>query len=379
MLKKLMIGFALLFTLALVPRTYLFAKGLDTHNTSKNKNSSQQSQNSQVITTSENTKSPIGKSLFNSFFGGKLKVSFDIKVLSDDEENNFKEEIERSEKDLQILNAKTEEERRIIDKQTALKRVDENAPDEFKNIIYGVRTQDLLLAEQAADEFVDYMVNLMFEVRQVTDLIGKAMIKREAVTEEDMLGVGQYIDINFAEARANNFMPIKPTHKEAMKRITPDPKQEADVYYFFTLSCNYCRYMAGDVERLWRVVNGDSKKLKMVALTLSKEEQSWISSYRDYTGMTLPIEDGGEIAKSFGIGFVPALVVVSPNNNQAYIKSGQQDFVRMYEFVRTVQGLPADITPEIAGLMREPIGQFEKQDGGKGMNVADATKDNAHL
>ncbi|MDR2337481.1 MAG: hypothetical protein LBE20_02385 [Deltaproteobacteria bacterium] len=377
MLKKFMIGFVLLLALILISATYLFANNLDLQSESKTKNLSQENQ--QPAATLEKTQSIIGKSLFNNFFGGKLKVSFDIKILSDDEENNFKEEIERSEKNLQILNVKADAERQVSERQSALKRVDENAPDEFKNIVYGVRIQDLLLAEQAADEFVDYMINLMFEVRQISDLIGKAMIKREIINEEDMIGVSQYIDINFAEARANNFMPLKPTHKEAMKRITPDPKHEADVYYFFTLSCNYCRYMAGDVERLWRVVSADSKKLKMVALTLAKEEPSWINSYRDYTDMTLPIEEGSELAKSFGIGFVPALVVVSPNNNQAYIKSGQQDFVRMYEFVRTVQGLPAEITPEIANLMREPIGQFEKQDGGKGMIVADGTKESRKL
>lgn len=317
------------------------------------------------------------KKMVNNFFGSKFKSAggiFDGKIFSIDEENAFKEQLQRKEQEFKAKQEQEEKEKREAERLAALKRVDENAPEEFRDIVRGVRTQDMLAAADAADNFVDYMINLMFEVRQITELIGNALIKREAVSEEDMVGVGQYIDISFAEARESNYTTLKPTHKEAMKRITADPKHEAEIYYFFTLSCSYCRYMASDIERLWRVVQGDKKKLKMVALTLAKEEQSWIDSYREYTGMTLPIEEGSEVAKSFGIGFVPALVIVSPNTNSAYIKSGQQDFVRMYEFVRTVQGLPADITPELTKMMQLPIGQFEHQDGGKKLAIGGAVQ-----
>lgn len=113
--------------------------------------------------------------------------------------------------------------------------------------------------------------------------------------------------------------------------------------------------MAPDVERLWQAVKGD-RNVKMVALTLGSYSSSWINSYREYTGLTMPIFEGAEIAKKFNIGLVPAVVVVSPADNKAYVKTGQQDFVRLYEFVRVAQGLPATITPQLQRLATMPVG-----------------------
>ncbi len=297
------------------------------------------------------------RTLFSKFFGGKYKVSFDVKITSLDEDANLKREIEADEKTRLTERKKQAQEAREKLREEALKRVDENAPGAFKDIVLGVRTNDMVTAELAADAFVDYMINLMFEVQQITDLIIKALIKRELVDEAEVAGAGQYVEYNLARAREAQGAIIKPMHKDAMARIIPDPEHEAQIYYFFTLSCTYCREMAADIERLWRMVQKDDR-VKMTALTMSKEVDEWIESYRDYTGLTVPIEEGAESARNFGIGFIPALVIISPNNNQAYTKSGEQSFLRMYEFLRTVQGLEFEVTEEMKELMKEKIGNM---------------------
>ncbi len=237
-------------------------------------------------------------------------------------------------------------------------RINPEAPGPFIAMATAYQDGDRETAAKYADQFVRYQMNLMFEVRDMTQLIGEALVRQKVIDEEDWVGVGQYLDFEFASAREENSSILKPTHEEAMKRIKPDPKNEAEIYYFFTLNCSYCRKMAADVERLWRVTKGD-KKLKMVALTMGPQPKEWIESYRKYTGMTLPILEGEKVAKSFGVRFVPGVVVVSPNTNTAYFKTGEQDFARLYDFVRHVQGLPSTLTPEVDKLAKTPIGEAE--------------------
>ncbi|MCC6932426.1 MAG: hypothetical protein IT292_04135 [Deltaproteobacteria bacterium] len=266
------------------------------------------------------------------------------------------EERKRQEENSQRLEQAKQQQNR----NKALGRISADAPDEFKEMMISYRMGDMRGAEQYAGAFVDYMMNLMFEVKQITNLIGKALINKGAIKEDDFVGVGQYADMAFAEGREDNMSILKPTHEEAMKRITPDTKNQAEIYYFFTLSCTYCREMAADIERLWQVTKGD-KNLRMAAMSLVPVSKTHVQSYRDYTGMTLPIFEGSQVAKSFNIGLVPAVVIVAPNSKTAYIKSGKQEFARLYEFARTVQGLPAQITPEIAKLMETPIGKIEQE------------------
>lgn len=294
----------------------------------------------------------------------KNKISndnvFDNMLISLDQAEKMKAEAKQEEARLKAIQEQNNHAQQQQNRSKALGRVSSDAPDEFKEMMISYRLGDTKAAEYYADAFVDYMMNLMFEVKQITNLIGKALVKKGAVKEDDIVGVGQYAEVAFAEGREANFSVLKPTHEEAMKRIKADPNGQAEIYYFFTLSCTYCREMAADIERLWQVAKGDPN-LRMVALSLVPMSKGNLKSYRDYTGMTLPIMEGGKVAKSFNVALVPAVVVVSPNQKVAYIKSGEQNFARLYEFVRTVQGLPSEMPPEVAKLMQTPIGKEEQK------------------
>ena len=117
--------------------------------------------------------------------------------------------------------------------------------------------------------------------------------------------------------------------------------------------------MAPDIERLWRISEEDPN-ISMAALTIGKAPKEWVKQYREFTGLNAPIYDGEAIAKEFNIKFVPTLVVIAPSESKAYKKSGQQSFARMYQFVRKVQGIPAQLSPEIKTLVTTPIGEREK-------------------
>lgn len=234
-----------------------------------------------------------------------------------------------------------------------------DTPDSFRGMVESYRQGNTQGAAFHADQFVTELVNLMFEVRVYTQLIGEAMIRQGVIDEEDWVGVGQYLSRELAKAGEENGSLLKTTHEQALKRITADPKGEAEIYFFFTLDCNWCREMAPDVERLWRVVEKD-KKLKMVALSPQPYLVDWVEAYREFTGLTLPIYNGKDFTKAFKIGYVPAIVVVAPNAKASYIKTGKQDFVRLYEFVRAVQGKSKELTPELKELVATPIGQIEE-------------------
>ncbi len=250
-------------------------------------------------------------------------------------------------------------------REKILDRVDRNATEPFLNMVKENRTGNTKEAKRQAGLFVDYMLDLIFEVRTYTQMIGEQLVKKQVIEEEEWDGVEQFIDWTFAQGRNSSGAVLKATHDSAMRRITPDAKAEVEIYYFFTLNSKWSRLMAADIERLWRSVKRDPR-VKMVALTLGPVPQAWIDSYRDYTGLTLPIQNGEEVAKAFNIAFVPAMVAVSPNQNKAYVKTGQQSFERMYEFVRTVQGVDSTFTPKLVRLAQTPIGELE-QGQGRGM------------
>jgi len=237
-------------------------------------------------------------------------------------------------------------------------RINPEAPGPFKAMAVANQDGDRELAALYADQFIRYQINMMFEAREIMQLIGESLIRQGQVDDEEYMGFSQFMNIQSAGARANNKSALKPTHQDAMRRIKADPKSRADIFFFFSLSDQWSRSMAPDVERLWQVAKGDSN-LKMVSLTIGAEPKAFVNSYREYTGLTAPIFDGTKVAKAFQVRYVPTLVVVSPTTGTAYVKTGHQSFERMYEFVRTVQGLPANVTPAVQQLMERPVGQLE--------------------
>lgn len=223
-------------------------------------------------------------------------------------------------------------------------------------------------ASKYASQWVRYQQNFFFLVRDITQLVGEALVKQGEIDEDQWVGVNQYIDYEFAKTRNEMGALFKPKHEHAMKRIKPDSKGEAEIYFFFTLNCSWCRKMAPDIERLWKSVQSDNK-VKMVALTMGPTPKSWIAEYRKYTGLTIPILEGEKVAKKLGVKFVPAVVIVAPTENRAYLKTGEQNFSRLYEFTRRVQGLPSNLGPELEQIINAPIGESEQ------LQITQAKKD----
>lgn len=242
--------------------------------------------------------------------------------------------------------------------QTPAVRVEGDAPSPVRGMIKARREGNTELAEQYADQFVRYQQNFFFEIREIVSLIGDAMIREKAIEEDKWIGAEQNIDIEMARSRKENGELLKPTHDVAMKRITPDENNKVEIFYFFSVNCSWCRYMAPDIERLYQATKNDPN-VTFHAVSIGEVPLDWMNEYRSYSGMTMPLADGTEFAKKMKIGFVPALIAIAPTKNQAYLKTGQQSFTNMYEFVRTVQGLPPSLTPEVQQLVKTPIGQVE--------------------
>lgn len=216
-------------------------------------------------------------------------------------------------------------------------RINPEAPGPFVAMAVAHQKGDRDLAQRYAEQYVRYQMNLFFEVRELAAYIGEALIRQGVIEEDDWIGVGQLIQIQLAAARHERNELLKPTQERALERVIADPRGRVDVYYFFTLSCSYCREMAADVDRLWRAVKPDSR-VRMRAFLLEQHGAAWLDEYRQYTGLTVPVENGSAVARAFKIGFVPAIVVVTPTNGAAYLKTGQQSFESMYELLRRAQG-----------------------------------------
>ncbi len=238
-------------------------------------------------------------------------------------------------------------------------RFNKEAPSSFVAMARAHVDGDHETARAYARQFVRYQKNMLFEVRELTKLIGAALVEEGVIDEEEWDGVEQYLNWEFANSREESGAVLKATHEDALKRITADPNGKAEIYYFFTINSSWARTMAPDVERLWQVAKRDPN-IKMVALSMGPLPTKWVESYRNYTGLTIPIFEGAEVAKAFDVAFTPALVVVSPTTKTAYRKTGQQTFQRMYEFVRTVQGKSTDVSPRLAAILNKPIGEIER-------------------
>lgn len=239
--------------------------------------------------------------------------------------------------------------------QTPSVAVNPEAPTSVISMIESSRRGDTVTAKAYAKQFVRTLQNYFFEVKQIAGLIGDALIEEDVIKEEDWVGAEQAIDIELARTRLEKGVAIKPSHDVAMKRIVPDPKKEVEIYFFFSRSCSYCRFMAPDVERLYRAYKDDSR-VKFTGLVVGDAYDEWLTEFRTYTGLSIPVYDGTDFSQKLKIGFLPVLLVVLPNGERSYYKSGQQSFERMYEFVRTAQGLPLEDSVKLQSIVKTPIG-----------------------
>jgi hypothetical protein len=243
--------------------------------------------------------------------------------------------------------------------QTPSVPVNPDAPSSIISMIESNRRGDQVGAKAYAKQFVRMLQNYFFEVKEMTSLIGDALIEEKVIKDEDWIGAAQAIDIELAKTRLEKGISIKPTHDVAMKRIVPDPKKEVEAYFIFSRSCSWCRYMGSDVERLKRVFEGDTR-VKFTGLVVGDSDEVWLKEFRDYTGLSIPVFDGTEFSKQFKLRFLPVLLVVTPNGQRSYFKSGQQNFERMYEFIRVAQGLPIEDSSKIQSVIKTPMGEGDK-------------------
>lgn len=256
--------------------------------------------------------------------------------------------------------------------QTPNVAVNPEAPSSVISMIESNRRGDTVTAKAYAKQFVRMLQNYLFEVRQITSLIGDALIEETVIKEDDWVGAEQSIDIELAKTRLEKGVPIKPTQDVAMKRIVADPKKEVEVYYFFSRACAYCRFMSPDVERIARYFKDDTR-VKITGLVVGESDEAWLTEFRDYTGLSIPIYDGTDFSKHLKIGFLPVLYVVSPNGGKSYFKSGQQSFESMYEFIRTAQGLPVEDSVKLQSIIKTPIGATDK------LVIAQSSKNSATI
>lgn len=260
----------------------------------------------------------------------------------------------------------------------AAMRINPEAPGPFIGLAEAYFRGDGPVAKLYARQFVRYLTDMMFAVKDITSLIGEAMIEQGQIDDEEWVGVEQYLDYELTKARNANGSMLKATNEDALKRITPDPKGEIEIYYFFTLNSSFARKMAPDVERLWRIAKKDPR-IKMVALTLGAQPKEFIESYRKYTGLTVPIFNGELVAKTFNVAFVPALVVVSPNLKTVYLKTGQQSFERLYKLVRTAQGDNPELSKEALALMKQKIGKSEPVSNQRIITTSSSSRNGAEV
>ena len=245
------------------------------------------------------------------------------------------------------------------------------APDSFRCMALANQQGDKANAQHCADMYVMYMANLMFQVRELSQMIGESLVRMGMVKEDDWVGAEQFMNRELALARKDESTPFQATNELALKRITPDPNEQAEVYVFCTLTNSFCREMAPNVERLWQSIKRDPN-VKFAAVFVDEAQPEFINSFREYTGLTAPIFIGPELAKKLRIAFVPAVVIRAPGTGRVYTKTGFQSFERMWQFVRSVQGRSIEITPQIKQIAAVPIG-FEQ--GAKSFNWKDVNTD----
>lgn len=311
----------------------------------------------------------------NSFFfesdAAKAKAAEEAKRLEEEKKNAAKsEEAAANEGKLAIgsfLSSGNSKEHITPPNTRASIPVNPEAPAPFIGLATAYFQGDTVTAKAYARQFVQYLSDLSFAVKDITRMIGEAMIEAKQIKEEDWDGVEQYLDYQLVSARQGTASPLKVTHQDALRKVKPDPKNEVEIFYFFTLNSSHSRKMTPQVEKLWQVVKSDPR-MKFVALTLGPQETRWIEAYKKYTGLTAPVLNGQNVAKSFGVAFTPAIVVVTPNSPAAYVRTGEMEFTNLYEFVKTAQGESLEMPPEVKKLLTAKIGRQEKElKDGKGL------------
>ncbi len=245
-------------------------------------------------------------------------------------------------------------------------RIEADAPAPVHGGMEALAMGDRKNAKAYARQYTQYMSDVMYYVREWSGLVAEVLHEEGKINDDDFYRAPDMLNHALAESRQEMGSLFKPSHKDAMRRVEADPKAEIEVFYFFSLDCRYCRTMAPDVERLYLATKND-KRVKMRALTLGQTPDVWLDSYKDYTGLTLPMFQGEEVARQLQVSFVPALVVMTKNTNKAFVKTGEQSFTHMYEFVRTAQGLPTEMPRSVARLSSKRIGKVEKGSA-RGMN-----------
>ncbi|HMO19287.1 MAG TPA: hypothetical protein PKA63_05950 [Oligoflexia bacterium] len=299
------------------------------------------------------------KSFAASLFEDKAKEAVEVNNEEVVKNEQVSHAPEKQEPNLEFQTADISQKTFLPPDQTPQVAINPEAPSSIISMIESNRRGDKVTAKAYAQQFVRVLQNYFFEVRQISSLIGDALIEEKVIEEEDWLGAEQAIDIELARTRLEKGVTIKPTNDVAMKRIVPDPKKEVQIFFIFSRSCSYCRFMAPDVERLNRVLSGD-KRVKLTGLVVGGGDELWLNEFKAYTGLSIPVFEGTEFAKNFKFKFLPVVLIVLPNGQRTYFKSGQQSFERMLEFVRTAQGLPLEDKPSIQAVIKTPIGEGEK-------------------
>lgn len=243
--------------------------------------------------------------------------------------------------------------------QTPPISVNPEAPSAFRGLKIAMDSGNKEMKEKYADQYVRYMQRLMLEVREITQLIGEAMVRQGVVDEEDWVGVGQYLTKELAEARTDKNDMLSVTPEVALDAIKPDPNGKAEVYIFCSPSSRYCREMGPDIERLHRLTKSDPQ-VKFGFFMLGSTEDPRVKAFKEYTGISAPVQDGTALAKQFRIAFVPAVVVRSSSTNEMYLRTGVVPFARLFQLVRKVQGRPPILRENEMQVVSARIGLMEK-------------------
>jgi thioredoxin-related protein len=255
----------------------------------------------------------------------------------------------------------------LAPEETPKIRVSEEAPIAFKALKSAYDQGDKQLAQRYADQYVRYMQRLMLEVRELSQLIGEALVRQGVVDEEDWVGVGQYLSKELARAKGEDVVGV--TANLALDQVASDPQGKAEIYVFCSASSRYCREMGPDIERMWRIARRDSK-IKFGLYLLGKNDPLHDKAFLEYTGITAPTQDGTELAKQFRVAFVPSVVVRAPTTNKLYLRTGVLPIDRFISLVRKVQGSPSGVTDSELQIIQAKIGYVEQRSKGSGEVLA---------
>jgi len=253
--------------------------------------------------------------------------------------------------------------------KTPAVRVNKDAPGPFIAMKHAYDEGDMETANAYADQYVRYMQRVMFEVRELSQMVGEALVRNGVLEEDDWVGVSQFMGRELARNKTGEKVSFKATAEVALERIQADKSGKAEVYVFCSVSSTYCRDMGPAIERVYRLTKNDPS-IKFGVFIIGEGHEQYLKDFKSYTGMTMPVQNGTELAKQFRVSFVPAVVVRAPTTNRAYLRTGLIPFPRFYEFIKTVQGVPNSMSDKEMDLVSVPIGMAEN-------NTQDSETDNS--